>query len=248
METIRFFKRQRGANVLLPLVLLICASCSTRINGEIHSNGRAEIIVKSSLQPVISNILKNLAARGGGGKRILDAALLNRSISRMVGVEAATLDNTAGNSVEGRIVISDVRVFLNSAASAVKQGSFAYWEETPYGGSFKLNMTRDTGHTFLSLLAPELVDYLSVLMAPIATGEIIDKAGYLELLASVYGPAIADELTRSNLVLSIYYPGPVERMPFGTYRGNHTEFTIPLLDVLVLDVPIVYEVVWTSWR
>jgi hypothetical protein len=250
-----FLKRLCGAGFLLFAVLTACISCSTKINGEIHNDGRAELVLNSVLPPAMSGLLKNLAVRSGAenGAPILDAALLNKALARMTGVETASLKNTAENRVEGGIIISDIDLFLNrsaafSATDSAKRISFAVWEQTPYGGSFKITMNRDTGRQFLSLLTPDIIDYLSALMAPVATGEIIDKAGYLELAASVYGKAIADELSRAELLLAIGFPGPVEYTSGGTYRGNNTEFKIPLIDLLVLDKPVVYEVRWTPWR
>jgi hypothetical protein len=254
-KRIKFLKKAPAAEFFIFAALMVFISCSTRLNCEIHSDGRADLVLNSALTPAMDGLLKNLAVRSRGDESpALDASLLNKAFERITGIESAALRNTAENRVDGRIVISNIGLFFKHAADAVsmqnaiKQAPFAVWEQGPYGGSFKAAINRDTGQQLLLLLTPELVDYLSALMAPIATGEIIDKAAYLELVGSVYGKAIAAELPRAELLLTIDFPGPVEYVSGGVYRGNHTEFKLPLLDMLVLDEAVVYEVRWTPWR
>ena len=100
----------------------------------------------------------------------------------------------------------------------------------------------------LLLISPDLLDYLSALMAPIVTGEVIGRDAYLELVASVYGKAIADEIRGARFLLNLGFPGPVESVAGGTGKGSHAEFSISLTDLLVLDSPLHYKVRWTPWR
>jgi hypothetical protein len=255
-KRIRFLRKPPAAGIFIFAALAVCVSCSTRLNCEIYSDGRADMVLNSTLMPAMDGLLKNLAVQSGGenGAPVLDASLLNKAFELMTGIESAALRNTAENKVDGRIVISNIGLFFNHAAdivsrqNTIKHAPFAVWEQTPRGGSFKAAINRDTGQQLLSLLTPEFIDYLSALMAPIATGEIIDKDAYLELVGSVYGKTIAAELPRAEILLTIDFPGPVEYIYGGIYRGNHTEFKLPLLDLLVLDEALVYEVRWTPWR
>jgi hypothetical protein len=157
--------------------------------------------------------------------------------------------------VDGPIVVSNIETFLNNSTSKLPAGAgrqpakFAVWERKPSGGgALNITISRDTGQQFLSLLAPDLVDYLSALMAPVVTGEVIDKAGYLELVSAVYGKAVAGDLSAAELSISVSFPGPVESVAGGSFRGSKTEFKMPLLDLLVLDKPVIYDVRWTPWR
>ena len=82
------------------------------------------------------------------------------------------------------------------------------------------------------------------LMAPIATGEALSKTEYLSLVNAVYGKAIADEISQSSIRASIECPGAVRTVRGGTFSGRRADFVIPLLDILVLDTPLYYEVAW----
>jgi hypothetical protein len=81
-------------------------------------------------------------------------------------------------------------------------------------------------------------------MAPIATGENLNKAEYLELVASMYNKAISDEISGSRIRASIDFPGAITGVKGGTFSGRRADFDISLLDLLILETPLVYEVQW----
>ncbi|MDR2344212.1 MAG: hypothetical protein LBD86_06765 [Spirochaetaceae bacterium] len=234
------------------IVLLCCPSCDARLDTRIYSNGRAEIMLKSALLPGAGHLLKSLSAAGGGP--VFDAAVLNRNFAAIPGVESSALRNTGLDGLEGGIFLTSLTLFLNGARGNLAQkngaGKFSaiVLEQSASGGTLTINLNMDTGQEFLLLISPDMVDYLSALMAPVATGELISRDAYLELVASVYGKAVADEIRRTQFFLKFELPGPVENVRGGTGKGSHAEFTIPLTDLLVLDQPLYYEVRWTPWR
>jgi len=81
-------------------------------------------------------------------------------------------------------------------------------------------------------------------MAPVATGEVMTRAEYLTFVASIYGKDIADEIASSSIRASVDFPGVIQRVKGGTFTGRRAEFEIPLPDILVLEKPLSYEVVW----
>jgi hypothetical protein len=64
------------------------------------------------------------------------------------------------------------------------------------------------------------------------------------MVSTVYGKGIADEIAQSAIRASIEFPGPVQSVRGGTFSGSRADFTIPLLDMLVLETPLSYEAVW----
>jgi hypothetical protein len=228
-------------------VLPCCLSCAARLEGEVYSNGRAEFTLKSTLMPGTGRLLAGLAANGGG--TVFDADMLNRNFAAMPGVESAALRNSGRDGIEGVIVVANMARFFDRAPkSGAKQFSAVTWEQSATGGTLKIDFNMDTGQEFLLSVSPDLKDYLSALMAPVATGEVTDRDAYLELVASVYGASVADEILKTRFSLNIGFPGPVESVSGGTGKGSHAEFAIPLTDLLVLDRPLHYEVRWTPWR
>jgi hypothetical protein len=94
------------------------------------------------------------------------------------------------------------------------------------------------------MLSPEVNQYLSALLAPVATGEVISKAEYLSLVAAIYGKPIADEIAASSIRVVLEFPGTITGIRGGAAKGPKAEFTIPLPDLLVLEQPLSYEISW----
>jgi hypothetical protein len=81
-------------------------------------------------------------------------------------------------------------------------------------------------------------------MAPVATGERLTKSDYLNLVASVYGRPLADEIAAAKISVDLTMPGPVTSAAGGYYTGAKAHFDIPLVDFLVLNPPLRYMVAW----
>jgi hypothetical protein len=128
--------------------------------------------------------------------------------------------------------------------SATDGRSFIAFEQGQSGGRCGININRENGPVVLELLSSEISGYLNALMAPIATGESLSKTEYLELVASFYNRAISDEIAGSRIRASLEFPGTVSSVRGGTFSGRRAEFDIPLVDLLVLETPLRYEVNW----
>jgi hypothetical protein len=243
----------------LALLLLIAASCTARINGSLQGDGRADLQIYVALEPRITALIGGLAAAGGAmqpGAPILDGPAIAASMAKAPGVASAVFKNTAPTAIEGPVKIARIGDFLapGLAASAAldtargKKGpSFITFEQNVAprtGGRCTINLSLESGPEILALISPDMGDYLSALMAPLATGEALTKTEYLTLAASVYGRGIADEISKAFFRASIDFPGPVQSVTGGTFSGKKAEFAIPLLDILVLETPLSYEVTW----
>jgi len=224
------------------LALLPLFSCAARISGSLASDGSAALTVNISLEPRMTALIRSLAAAGGQtGGPVLDGPSIARSMSNASsGNVSASLKNTAPASVEGAIQISNISRFL----AVGDRGGFIEFEQGRTGGRCGISISRDNGPVILGLLSPEIADYLNALMAPLATGEELSKTEYLELVSSVYSKAISDEISGSRIRASIDFPGSVTSVKGGTFSGKRANFDIPLLDLLVLETPMSYEVKW----
>jgi len=223
----------------LAVVLLPLFSCSARIDGSLAADGSASLSVSMSLQPRMTAMLQALAAAGGQSGPVLNGPALSRSMSAAPGVASAALRNTSPSAVEGQVRISRIGDFLSAADG---RGFITFTQGT--GGRCEISINRENGPVILGLLSPEIADYLGALMAPIVTGENLSKSEYLELVASFYNKAISDEIAGSRIRASIEFPGAVTGVRGGTSSGRRANFDIPLVDILVLETPLTYEVRW----
>jgi len=226
------------------LALFPLFSCATRIDGAIAENGKSHLDVDASLKPRITALARTLAAAGGQeNSLILDGPAIAKSLSDSSSKDTyAVLKNTSPSAIEGKIDIGNInRLFLSVGGDAER---FVKFEQGKNGGKCVFYIDLENGPVFLNLISPEIAAYLNVLMAPIATGEEMTKTEYLALVSSIFSKAVSDEIASSRINISIGFPGQVTSAAGGTVKGSLAVFEIPLLDILVLETPLTYEVNW----
>jgi len=165
-------------------------------------------------------------------------------MSSSPGVQSAKLANTGPAALEGTVAINKINDFL----SAGKETSFITYSEGQAGGKpsgrILFTIDRKTVPDLLAFLSAEASDYLTALMAPAILDEEISKTDYLSMVSSLYGQGIADEIKNSSIKATIDFPGPITSISGGTSDKNRADFEIPVLDLLVLEKPMSWEVVW----
>jgi hypothetical protein len=242
------------AAVMVFLALLFI-SCTAQISGSLKVDGQADLQIYAALEPRMTALIAGLAAAGmvqpgsANGAPILDGPAITASMSSAPGVASVSLKNIAPAAIEGPMQISRLSDFLaRGKIGGKKQNSkipnFIIFQQGTAGGRCIVNVNRDSGPEILGLMSPEVSEYLAALMAPLATGEVLTKANYLTLVGSVYGKGIADEISQAQIRTFIDFPGTVQSVRGGTFSGRRAEFTIPLLDLLVLEKPLIYDVMW----
>lgn len=227
---------------MLLAAALVLGSCAGRISGRLDAGGAGDFFVSASLEPRISALIRSLAALGGGGQPddpLINGAAISASMAAAPGIASVSFRNTAAAALEGPVTIANIGDFLASGS-----GGFIRFEQSGAGGRCTVTISLEYGPSMLSLISPDVSDSLSILMAPLATGEVLGKSEYLDLVSAVYGKALAAEIAESVIRASIDFPGQVRSVKGGSSSGRRAEFVIPLLDLLVLETPLVYEVQW----
>ena len=242
-------KEQHSKRLFFAVRLLIAGiaflplfSCAARIDGSIARDGSALLSVNMSLEPRITALIGRLSAAGGAqpAGQILDGPAIARSMAAAPGVARVSFKNTAPAAIEGTIQISNIGEFLAAGDSK----GFIRFNQNSGGGSFVLNISRGNSTGIFERLSPEIAEYLYALMAPLVTGEEMTRAEYLEEISLFYNKPISDEIAASRIRVSIDFPGQITAAKGGTFSGKRANFDIPLLDLLVLESPIVCEVNW----
>jgi hypothetical protein len=161
------------------------------------------------------------------------------------GILSVDLANTSPSGIAGTIRSSRVDEFL-ALSGVPERKRFVTLDNDRQTGNNRLCITldRETAPLLLATISPDIRDYLSVLFAPAATGEFLSKAEYLELVGDIYGRALADEIAAAKIAVTIGFPGAVSSAKGGTFTGASARFDIALADILVLETPLEYEVVW----
>jgi len=224
----------------LPL-LTVFFSCSARIDGVVREAGSAEISIRTSLEPRTLNLIRSLRmfmGEGSGGQ-ILNGESISRSMATAPGIRSVSLRNTNPQTLEGEISITHLDNFLSSGGNR-----FVSFTEGEANSSVVLVLDRNSAPALISRLSPEVEEYLSALMAPAALGESMTRQEYLDLVASVYGRPLADEIAAARIRAFVDFPRRLTAVRGGNAVGNRAEFDIPLVDILVLEQPLRYEAHW----
>jgi hypothetical protein len=255
--------RKETCFYMLPVLMaaIFLPSCSARIAGAVKEDGSAEFTLGASLENRMTTLIRSLSALSGSSAGlsaglsagtsagtsalpetpVIDGPAIGASMAAAPGIAGAALRNTGPAAVAGEILISRIEDFLSLPESGGAERFITY---TSSPGRLTVSLNRNSGPRIIALISPEVNDYLSALMAPVATGERLAKTEYLNLVASVYGRAVADEIAAARIYASVDFPGPLRTVRGGTFSGRRAEFAVPLLDLLVLENPLEYEVRW----
>ncbi|MDR0569214.1 MAG: hypothetical protein LBG87_08425 [Spirochaetaceae bacterium] len=229
---------------------VLFASCSGRVNGVLREDGSADLTLRASVEPRMAGLIRALSRlnnpSASASDPILNGPAIAASMSAAPGVKSASFRNTTPTSIEGTIAFTRVDAFLAIPGNQ-GAGAFVTYGQTSAGGRFRIALNRSTGPRLVAAVSPDVSVYLEALMAPVVTGEVVSKTEYLNMVRSVYGKPIADEIAAAKIQASIDFPRPIDTIRRGAVSSadkNRGEFTIPLLDLLVLESPLEYEVSW----
>jgi hypothetical protein len=240
------------------LIAALSFSCASQINGVLKKDGSVIVTVEKTALISSMTALTGSALQTGG---MLDAKSIEKSITGAPGVKSASLKNITPESVIGNIDISHINDFL--AIPGVRSHNFIVYEQNGNAGKLSITVDRASAPSMVKLLSPELEAYLSLLMSPAVSKNnqyIVDKTAYLAELKAFYKAVYSGkskreerdvlinnfitELQNAHIRLSIDFPQNINSVRGGTFSGKRAEFDIPVLDLLALETPLNYEIIW----
>jgi hypothetical protein len=236
--------------LLGPAVLSLAAGCSGRIDGNLRRDGSAELSLEIGLEPRMGAMLRSLASLGSAsrasperGAPVINGPAIARSMAAAPGILSVDLANISPTAIAGTVRVSRLDELLALPGASARFVTLEGGGET---GSNRLGIAldRETAPLLLAMISVDVRDYLSALFAPAATGELLSKAEYLELVEDIYGRALSDEISGARIAVTIGFPGAVRSVKGGTFSGSSAVFTMALTDILVLEHPLEYEVIW----
>jgi hypothetical protein len=236
--------------VLLALcaVVLFFASCSGTVDAVVKQDGSAEIKLEIALGTQITERLRLLNRLMGGGANdqapLLDSPAIALSMQAAPGISAVSLKNRGPAAVSGTVSMSRIDALLAGPAASPVRGEGNPFIRYDPAGRLVIFLDQETGPQLLSLLSEDVRDYLSTLAAPVATGLPLTRVAYREILASLHGPLVAEEIAAARIPITIEFPRKLKEIRGGSAQDRRARFNLPLIDLLVLEQPLMYEVAW----
>lgn len=244
-----FFKKKSIFLAFFLVSAAIFTGCAARIDGVVREGGAANLRVSTSIGPRTSALIRSFMTFMSENEQTptLDGAAISRSMATAPGIEQVSLKNTGPASLEGSISLTRVGDFLSlSGASGGSGKRFITYTEgrAAASSSIIINLDRNSAPELISMLSPEVEENLSALMAPAVLGETSTRQEYLSLLTSFYGRPLSDEIAAARIRVLMEFPRPVAELKGGTASGKQAQFDIPLTDILVLEKPLQFEIIW----
>ena len=114
--------------------------------------------------------------------------------------------------------------------------------------SLTLNLSPATMRALYASMDLQTRSYVDLFMAPVFTGEPMSGGEYTALIASVYGKDLAQEIADARMEITLSAPKGEKATSCSNadakLSGRSARFSIPLLDLLVLEEPQAYRITW----
>lgn len=204
-------------------------SCASSAELEIASTG--DVTVRLAIQPSQNTavVVKNAV---GETDSLFDKAEITKQL-KSENIETLDFRTDQLSAVFGSFKIPNERV-----------QSSELFDIDVSAKTVSCNISKENLAPLIESFPQDIKDYLDLFVSPITTGESLTSNAYEELVASVYGPKIANELKTSFFKVVVSCPGvivSVKTEPEGRVRyfaGNSATLTVPLSYILTLDKPL----------
>ena len=228
---------------LFLLFLMVFSSCTARIEAELREGGAVELGFQTSMGSRAVALISSLRSFAGDetDELLLNGPSIAQSLTEVPGIRSVSIRNISSSSLEGNISISNIADFL---ASGDTNSNFVTYNEGQQNSSIIITLDRETAPELIFYLSPDILEYFHAIFAPAIQGDIISRQEYLDLLASFYGRPLSDEIAAATIQVQIRFPRQITSVQGGSFTGRQAEFSIPLVDILVLEQPLRYEVRW----
>lgn len=209
----KFYKLKKMFFVVLSIFFLFLLSCNDEIiityTDKSLNTSSAEILVNATAPKSLEDTLVNVLGLEENVVLFTQDDVINSMNS--TGFEILDLKTIGKMGLSIKLKTKDLLQNFSEVSEAVKFDK--------NGAEILLN--DKIINKFISILPQEASEYLDLLMAPIFVGESMTPEEYIELLSTVYGPTLSDEISKSQVQLTLISP-----------TGKKQYFTEKLVDIL----------------
>lgn len=204
-----------------------CTGCTSSL--EIHAlkDGGALVSFSAGLGSAFRSVVTSLSGENA------DSALFNAgdmaSQFRAAGMDEVKVTVPTDSSVA---VSTKLRA---GASDPVSKAGLVSFTKNNSSSSMVLTLSPANLSALYASLPETVRSYIDLFMAPVFTGESMTKSEYLDLVASVYGQNLADEIAVSYVSIVLSAPDT---------SGKKKKVSVPLADLLAASEPQTYAVSW----
>ena len=214
------FKSMIAAALFLPLLF---ASCMSSVELHANADGSINILYDAAFDSAFIEIMQSLS--GESGQQLFDADEMAAQF-RAAGVNDVCIVSPADTSLGIRLRLPKNGIDPVSQAGCISRSDNA----------LSLTLSPESCAKLYTLLPETMQSYIDLCMAPLFLGDPMPQSEYVDLIASVYGQALADELKRSKIKISLFTPND------GKKASKTVELS--LTELLTSTKPVSFSVAW----
>jgi hypothetical protein len=235
-------RRPSALPILLATLTLLCLSaCAARVTARIGASHDAELAVAASIPPLLAAKLRAFPGTSKD-KPLFDLVAVRSGMQARPGLRIVNLSNPGPDSLAFSLAIDDLAKLL--ASPEIAGPGLIRLVESKGESELILRFERGKGGAIQALapgLDPEILDALS---PPAMVGGDFTRAEYREMLSGILSAKAVAELDSAAIDVSIALPGTLLSVVGGTAKGSNWTFSLPVLDLLVLEKPLEFRARW----
>lgn len=229
----------------IALCILVFASCSARQEIFLASDGSARLSFRVELSDYLYDYIEGL---GSLNRKSFDkndpfgVPKIREEIGKVGQVKVSRLNAISPKVLEGEFTCTDVEAFAKADADDRGIGIVSF---TTSGNKKTLSISISRETLLASkALAPVRENELFQMFGPFEN-EGMSEDEYLEMMEWVLTGDGAKMIKTSFVDLEIVVPSSVLSQKGGTVKGRVVTFRIPLIDLLLLNEPLLYTVTYS---
>ena len=227
--------------LLLAGVLVCLSACAPSLKLAVSENGAAGIAFSSNFSPLGASLIRRFTGVESGTTELFDRQAVAAGL-RDAGISPETLSFPEDSGISFSGTVQEPETLPGNLFIRDRQNR-----------AITMTISPESVNAFVDLLPPDTRDLLDLFMAPVFTGEILDREEYLEILAAAYGEKAAAEVASSVCTIHIRTPETVSSLRVDssehdmihiTKEGKTATAVLPLDILLTLRTPVTLTAAW----
>lgn len=232
----------------LAACLFSLLSCSIRPDVTLNPDGSGEALVRVSVQKFFSEYLRDLAEFSGAarpaGVGVFDEKEIREAFAKRPGVTVKSVRVPKPEELEIALAFRSIDDLVRGEKELAETGVVTFRND---GGTRTLRLHLDQKNfAKLAALAPSEDGSTETLLSVFGPQEGVEitEEEYLEAMAFTLGEQGPKAIKDSFVEVNVTVRGTLVSQKGGAAKGNTVTFRIPLLELLLLDTPVDWEIVF----
>jgi hypothetical protein len=234
-----------GALIIL-FILGALGACHIKQQASLKTDGSGSVRFRFELEPFFLGALLEMASldpnnRAVERKTIFDVEKIRQEFEKKPDIELVHIASPSPTLLEGEFTFRDVEAVFKGEQELTQAGVVSF-DRGAEGNALRFHLDRGNFGQVASFL-PMQNNPIFRILGP-EENEGMTEEEYLEMMAFMLGAKGPPAIKASFVELEVDVEGEVIEQTGGRIEGKTVMFRIPLLDILLLDEPLDYSIIF----